>query len=377
MSKRKKTAEETSAVDQLRELVTEDGSTDGASRVQTRRGLLKMAGAALAGAAGVAALRAVPAAAATGQAVLQGCYNFASPDAPTYLLMAGAASPMSEASAAFIGRSTVGLRGAGYYTTNQAAEVGVLGISKGVGSQDATGAGTGVLGVSNSGIGVNGIANTGPAGLFTSQTGYDVQAGFPVLGGVVGTGRLAMVGRFDANNTAPNIPPAFTVTSTGTYSFAHELVRGSQGTIWASRYAASGTNQSRWKRINAVRVDTADGTGGAYKPFRVVDTRSGAKKAAGTTNPHAIAGQGTGAQAIPGDAIAVIGNLTATAYTGPGYLTLFPTGVANPGTSSINFITGQAAIANAFVCGLGGGSISVYVGVSASHYIIDVTGYIQ
>ncbi len=92
-----------------------------------------------------------------------------------------------------------------------------------------------------------------------------------------------------------------------------------------------------------------------------------------------IAGQGTGASSIPADAIAVLGNLTAAAYTGAGYLTIFPFGVANPGTSSVNFITGQGAIANSFVCGLdpATGKLSVYVGVSASHYIIDITAYIQ
>jgi len=39
---------------------------------------------------------------------------------------------------------------------------------------------------------------------------------------------------------------------------------------------------------------------------------------------------------------------------------------------------GQAAIANAFVCGLStGGALQVYVAGSACHFIIDITAYIQ
>jgi len=59
---------------------------------------------------------------------------------------------------------------------------------------------------------------------------------------------------------------------------------------------------------------------------------------------------------------------------GPGASQFSPT--RDP--SSINFIVGQAAIANAFVCGLSsGGALQVYVAGSASHFIIDITAYIQ
>jgi hypothetical protein len=43
----------------------------------------------------------------------------------------------------------------------------------------------------------------------------------------------------------------------------------------------------------------------------------------------------------------------------------------------LNFQTGQIAIANCFSCGLSGGKLQVYVGDVASHYIIDITGYVQ
>jgi hypothetical protein len=224
--------------------------------------------------------------------------------------------------------------------------------------------------------------------LGTSGTGYDVQLGFPVAGGAVGSGRLGMVGRLDVGASAPNIAPAFAVTSLGGGpTFEHEFVRGNDSSIWASRFAGSGTNQSRWKRINAVRVDSSDGLGSPFKPKRVIDTRSGARKAAGSMTPVTIAGVGTLTSNIPADAVAVIGNLTAVAYTGAGFLAIMPGGIAQ-GTgagqynhlvdpSSVNFIVGQGAIANSFVCGLSGGQVQVYVAGHASHFIIDITGYMQ
>ena len=387
MARKKVVKAEVEDVDELRELVDGTPETDDTESRSTRRNLLKMAGAALAGAAGAAALRAVPAAAATGDAVLQGCYNFATTDQPTYLI-GGATTANSETGTAFIARGSTGLRGAGYFAADHTQEVGVFGISKGDNVNSTVGgAGTGIVGLSNTGRGSVGVSNTGPAVMGVSGSGYDAQLGFPVGGGIVGTGRLAMVGRFDANAAAPNIPPGFVVTSTGTYSFAHELIRGSQATIWASRYAASGTNQSRWKRINTVRTDTADGLGGVFKPFRLIDTRGGTIKAASSVTVVPVAGHGTGSSSIPGDAIAVMGNLTAVAYTGPGFLTIMPAGIVigtgvgqynpNADPSSVNFIVGQGAIANSFVCGLSGGSLQVYVGDKSSHFIIDITAYLQ
>ena len=231
------------------------------------------------------------------------------------------------------------------------------------------------------------MAGTGIGGFFVSGTGYDLQLGFPVIGGAVGSGRLAMVGRLDTGTVAPNIAPAFAVTSTGTFTFEHELIRGNDGSIWASRFSAAGTNQSRWKRVNTVRTDSTDGLGTPFKPKRVIDTRSGAIKAAGAAYAVTVAGVGTGTSNIPSDAVAVMGNLTAVNYTGSGFQTIMPAGIVvgtgvgqyNPGAdpSSLNYILGQAAIANSFVSGLHLGQVQVYVGGHSSHFIIDITAYLQ
>ncbi len=403
-------------LDDLRQLVGQlepDGTTP--KKKTNRRGILKVAGAALIGAAGMAATRVVPASAATGGNMIIGCSNTAS------------SNTSLTSSAGTIGLSVVqGATAIQGTATGGSSEVGVLGVSKtgngkgvagsatsgvGTGGQATTGigvqgeatTGTGVLGDVTTGTGVSGTASgsAGTGGRFYSQGGgYDVALGFPVVGGAVGSGRLGMVGRLDVGGVGPNFAPSFQVTSTGTFTFEHELVRGNDGSIWASRFDASSSPTSkRWKRINSVRTDSADGAGTNFKPFRVIDTRvtpspplAGGKPAhgtVGTPNFHVVtvAGTGTGLSAIPGDAIAVMGNLTAVGYGGAGFLAVMPGGIVagsgagqyNPAAdpSSVNFIVGQAAIANAFVCGLHNGQLQVFIGIVDSHFIVDITAYLQ
>jgi hypothetical protein len=388
VARKKVSANGNGEVDQLRDLIEQDDVAKGSrSSSHSRRGLLKIAGAALAGAAGTMALKAVPAAAFTGDPVLQGCINFATADADTILVMGntGGNTPTSSHGAAFKSQGGTGVKGAGYFTADHSQEIGLFGQSKGAdGSGNlASSTGTGVLGASFAGIGVEGDSVSGTGGHFMSSTGYDASLGQAIVGTIGdqefhGSGRLAMVGRTDVGGVAPNIAPFFVVHTSlfaGAH-FQHELVRGNDGSIWASTAAQAGTNQSRWKRINTLRVDTADGLGAAYKPFRRLDTRSGARKAAGSTTVVSCAPSGTGASAIPADAIGVVGNLTATSYTGGGFLTIAPAGVT-VNTSALNFQIGQASIANSFICGLSGGALQIKVAGHSTHILLDITGYFQ
>ena len=391
MGRKKVTSEQ--SLDELRDLVAETSDVEGAADVKKtpdRRGMLKMAGAALLGAAGAAAVRAVPAAAASGDYMITGCVN--SETSPTQL-----SGATSNGSVGFGANAAIALKGQGDATTTS-TEVGVLGTSKsgaGTGVQGQVTSGTGVQGQAGVGVGVQGTSTSGAAGWFQATTGYDVQLG-QAIGGTVadpnfhGSGRLAMVGRTDVGTSAPNIAVTFLTHSTlfAGGHFQHELIRGNDGSIWASTAAMAGSNQSRWRRVNTVRTDTADGLGSTYKPFRLIDTRSGTIKAASSVTVVSVAGHGSGASAIPADAIAVMGNLTAVNYTGPGFLAIMPAGIVigtaagqynpNADPSSVNFIVGQTAIANSFVCGLNAaGSLQVYVGDKSSHFIIDITAYLQ
>ncbi|HVC77273.1 MAG TPA: hypothetical protein VND96_12245 [Candidatus Micrarchaeaceae archaeon] len=312
------------------------------------------------------------------------------------------------------GTGGIGVRGYGYqYGGMFSAPAGVVTLlaSSGSGSTGELGDGsTGVAGRSSTGMGVYGFTSATSS---RSVYGYTSAAGSSAIQGNSPNfygGRFTGRGGSLSVSTGSGFPGAIAIAAAGgpdlllngrgrlvqywygpggTYGGPlftplpnyFETVRNRDGAMWQSRGNGSGaTGQAAWKRVNAVRVDSADGTGAPYAPFRVYDSRSGAKKAAGTTTVVVIAGAGSGASSIPTDAVAIIGNLTATQYTGTGFLTISPAGVA-AATSSVNFITGQGAIANSFIVGLGtganAGKVQVTVSGHSSHILIDITGYLQ
>jgi hypothetical protein len=212
-----------------------------------------------------------------------------------------------------------------------------------------------VYGLTDAGTGVVGEANTG-IGLYARRSGRIRQEG------------LALAGN------PSYLPNTF------------EQVRDANGVLYI--HGLTGAGQARWRRVNSLRTDAADGSGNPFKPFRAFDSRlvgGGAIKQPGSITVITIAGTGTGLSSIPADAVGVVGNLAAAAYPGPGFLAIMPSGTVgyNPASdpASVNFIVGQYAISNSFVCGLSGGALQVIVGNSpgntASHFIVDITGYIQ
>ena len=84
--------------------------------------------------------------------------------------------------------------------------------------------------------------------------------------------------------------------------------------------------------------------------------------------------------AIPPTATAVSINVTVTGATAPGNLRLFPTGVAVPLVSTINFVPGLNRANNAIVQVGGAPTGSVVVLNAAAgtvHFILDVNGYFE
>ena len=323
-------------------------STEAKPSRSDRRGFLRLGAGAALGALGWAAVKAVPAAAATSDNMVLGT-SMVAENATRVAGDSGSPIPIFSASA----QGTNWVQGT---TGSFAGPLQGLGAASDVTPVDGVdGWASGLMSV-----GVYGLTDSGYGVIGESSTGADLYAR--------GSGRIMQ-------NPRPSGPPPF---------FAGpglEQVRDMDGLLWISN--ADGT----WRRVNTLRVDTADGSGAAFKPFRRLDTRSGAIKAKGSLTVVSIAGQGTGASAIPADAIAAVGNLTATAYTGGGFLAIMPAGITiGPGAaqfsaardpSTVNFIVGQPAIANAFVCGLSGGALQVYVAGHSSHFIVDITAYIQ
>jgi hypothetical protein len=118
-------------------------------------------------------------------------------------------------------------------------------------------------------------------------------------------------------------------------------------------------------------------------PCRLVDTRNPAGPYGG---PALAGGSGrsfdlAGLCGIPPTAKAVSLNVTATAPTGSGGLTLFQGGIAQPNTSAISFSAGQTRANNA-VIGVtqdGHGTLAVVANMPSGmvDLIVDVNGYFQ
>ena len=117
-------------------------------------------------------------------------------------------------------------------------------------------------------------------------------------------------------------------------------------------------------------------------PARFVDTRSIGETiddvdektgafVAGEQRQITFAGRGD----VPGDAVAVIANITAVTPVGNGYITAHPCVNPRPNAASLNY-TGGVNLGNEIILGLSGGDACVYTSESV-HLTIDVVGYIS
>jgi hypothetical protein len=124
--------------------------------------------------------------------------------------------------------------------------------------------------------------------------------------------------------------------------------------------------------------NNAGATYNALTPVRLLDTRVGnglsGPFAAHTVRDFDVAGRG----GVPATAKAVTGNLTVVGQTAAGYVTLGPTLVDSPPTSTINFPLGDVR-ANGITVRLAadGHLDAIYVAKfgKTAHLVFDVTGY--
>lgn len=333
------------------------------SEPRSRRGFLRMGLAAAAGAVGMTAAKVLPAGAATGGPMLLGLANQA--NAPTSLATTAAANPTLGVQDVAFSASGLAALLSPNTTDTFTAPLQALGATGQVEGIDAFAQGAlayGVYGLTDAGTGVTGESFTG-IGLYARTSG-----------------RLRQDPRGTA--AAPTYMPNL-----------YEQVRDSTGVLWIHNQAATSTALGNWRRVNTLRTDTADGTGAPFKPLRLADTRNGSggvtgPVGGGQTKIFTVAGAGAGASAIPSDAVAVVGNITAVGWNVSGWLTIFPAGASynpNADPSTMNFSGGAYAWANSFVVGLGTsapwkGQVAVYVGTlgtGSTNFIIDITGYIQ
>jgi hypothetical protein len=127
----------------------------------------------------------------------------------------------------------------------------------------------------------------------------------------------------------------------------------------------------------AVNGYTSDrGTYYPVSPYRIMDTRTGRGVRKGTVGPGGVLHlQVTGSGGVPDEASTVVLNVTITGATAASYLTVYPTGVARPLASSLNFVRGWTR-ANSVTVKLGsGGRLDFYNASGNVHVIADVFGY--
>ncbi|MBG6139269.1 hypothetical protein [Longispora fulva] len=126
-------------------------------------------------------------------------------------------------------------------------------------------------------------------------------------------------------------------------------------------------------------TDAWAGNKGTYttlNPNRILDTRSGLG-AAGKVGPGGILHLQVGGRGgVPATGVsAVTLNVTVTEPTSSGFLTLFPTGVARPTASSLNFLPGWTGANSVTVKVSADGGVDIYNHAGLTHIIADVQGY--
>lgn len=80
---------------------------------------------------------------------------------------------------------------------------------------------------------------------------------------------------------------------------------------------------------------------------------------------------------IPITAKAVAANLTVIGASGPGFLTAYPANIAAPAVSTMNYVAGLTRANNAVLALDALGQIALQAGVSGTHVLLDVSGYLE
>jgi len=147
--------------------------------------------------------------------------------------------------------------------------------------------------------------------------------------------------------------------------------------VWQGNvYSGGGPN---WKTFIS-QLQTGGSSYVPIPPVRVLDTRpayqiglSGPFQA-NTPRTFAVGGS----FGVPSNAIAVTGNVTVVNQTAAGYVSVTPTAVANPRSSTVNFPLGDTRANNLTVTLAPNGKLAAVYKAPAgktTHLVVDVTGY--
>jgi len=349
----------------------------------SRRGLLKLAGAAAVGAVAAGATGAQQAAATNGEAVTIGQWKTGT--SPTRTDLDGSAG----GGQAFLFQAGTGSNGIGYLTSaalcgmtyNAGVGTGVFGLTSidgGSGvygnNEHSTAHGAGVTGVTNSALS-NGVRGWNPLGVGVKGDGKIALHGVGSIYGMMVEGTRAAI-TFHATQGAP-----------GTRSDAHlvgDIDIDTNGDLWFCVVAGT---PGIWRKLSGAA------TAGQFHPvtpFRVYDSRKPAPAQPISTGQTRLVPVGHGIDAngnvipsliVPNGATAIMYTLTATNTVGSnGWLAVNPAGVNTVSASSINWSATGTSIANTTVVPLDATKkVTVICGGTgtSSNFIVDVVGYYQ
>jgi hypothetical protein len=159
----------------------------------------------------------------------------------------------------------------------------------------------------------------------------------------------------------------------------------SGGEIWGIRavHLESGGSGTYFNASQAAFADTASLPASYYTltPCRLIDTRLANGPWGGPALP-ALGSRtvtATGRCGVPADARAISANVTVTASTTAGHLTIFPGGTSAPLASTLNYRAGSTRANNALLTlGVSGDVVVQTAQPSGSvQFLIDVTGYLR
>ena len=214
---------------------------------------------------------------------------------------------------------------------------------------------------------------------------YIRSVGTTIIGGVFATGNAyptTLLGRYVFGDNGSSWIKYLEFDANdglvGGVNALHDLATSAEGPV---AFHQGPDGNIYYAAINTGRIYRIDYAKNFYtvSPCRLIDTRDPAGPRGG---PSLVAGADRtftvgGICGIPATARAISVNLTVTAPTAPGFLTLFPAGGPPPLASAINFRAGQTRANNAVVTLGPGGGVVVRAGMASGgvQFILDVNGY--
>lgn len=318
----------------------------------SRRGMLKLAGAAAVGAAAAAATQALPAAALDG-AALNASNEVSTTNSSrltTGLIYTNTAVPQVDG---FLFGSKVS---ANIFVVRDAPGGFVLGDSSSSGYPAAIG-GYSYRTVANGVYGFTGNAGYGVVGYATNAAGV----------GALARGAKANIELF-AEGTAP--------TSRADAHLKGEVIADANGDLWVCIVAGT---PGTWRHLAGT---STSGSLHLISPKRVYDSRPteaptaiGPKTSlAASTRTIDCTGNSSG---VPAGATGVLLNVTAIAISVNGFLAVTPGGAGFTGTSTLNWTAAGAIVANSVTVAAGAGAkVDLTTGGGGNaDVIVDVFGY--